>query len=73
MANSLLSKVLQEYYKENLERYIKEHSGEYILIEVGFIESFYKTKIEFDTEIDKKYGNSIGYTILGTRIPEKTE
>ena len=73
MVNSLLSEALQEHYKENLERYVREHPGEYILIEEGFIESFYKTKPEFEKEVDKKYGDSMSYTILGTRIPEKIQ
>ena len=71
MANSLLAQELNEYYEDNLERYVKEHPGEYILIEQIFMESFYATQSELNNAIQKKYGNSMSYTIIGTQIPKE--
>lgn len=71
MANSLLYIELSQHYKTNLERYVKEHPGEYILIEEPSRESFYKSESEMNDGIYKKYGDSMSYTIFSTQIPEK--
>jgi len=71
MADSLLYQELSEHYKSNLEKYVKEHPGEYILIEQYCIESFYATQSELNNAIKKKYGDSMSYTIIGTQIPKE--
>ena len=70
MTDEAIHKKLKEYYENNLERYIKEHPGEYILIEENFVESFYKNKVKFGDEIYKKYWNFSDYTVFGTMIPQ---
>jgi hypothetical protein len=69
MTDSFLHKKLREYYQQNLEKYIKEHPGEYILIEKDYEESFYKNKVQLGCAINKKYWSSKDYTIFGTQIP----
>lgn len=71
MTNYQLAAKLGEHYHNNLERYVKEHPGEYILIEEYGSETFYKDKSELDRAIDKKYGKVYGSTFFGTQIPEK--
>jgi hypothetical protein len=71
MANYLLIDQLREHYSNNLERYVKEHPGEYILIGTYFEESFYKTELELKFGIEKKYGSIYGSTFLGTNIPKE--
>jgi hypothetical protein len=71
MANYLLIDQLREHYNNNLERYVLKHPGEYILIGTYFEESFYKTKLDLDSGIEKKYGSIYGSTFLGTQIPKE--
>ncbi len=73
MVSLAVTKKLEEHYKNNLERYVKEHSEEYLLLEdwPDIKESFYKTRSELETYKSNKYGIRIGYTILIEKIPKE--
>lgn len=65
---------MRELYRNNLQTYVREHPGEFLLLESGRdgIEvSFYKTQNDFD-KATKKYEGSIGSTFFAEQIPVKT-
>lgn len=62
---------MREFYKKSLEEYVKNHPGEWVIIQSGRrgLEAiFYKKRKEFDEEISK-YKGRIGATFLTQRIP----
>jgi hypothetical protein len=61
--------LLNEQYNRNLGEYIDNHPGEWILIEKNKKEHFFKHKPDLEEFIDKKYGNTTGYTYLKEIIP----
>lgn len=66
-------KKLRKHYESNLEKYVKEHPEEYVLLEDGsnIKESFYKAETELEEYISDKYGNNIGYTVFSEKIPKE--
>jgi hypothetical protein len=67
---------MRQHYKENLSKYVKEHKGEYLLLEQGhkgeIIESFYKTESELEG-ITKRTVGIFGPTTFTEKIPYRIE
>jgi hypothetical protein len=61
---------MEKKYRNNLEQYIREHPGEFVLFEKdGKIEeTFYKTEKELDKAIEK-YKGLFGPTFFSAQIP----
>ncbi|MBU2590246.1 MAG: hypothetical protein KKA65_03410 [Nanoarchaeota archaeon] len=56
----MVSKIFEKFekhFKSNLERYVKEHPEEYVILEnlSNIQESFYKTHLELEEYISIKY------------------
>ena len=74
--------LLNDYYHENLNKYIKEHPGEWIHISIreytetdelkeeDVIENFFKQKSKLERFIDKEYKGKRGYTFVLEKIPD---
>ena len=60
------------HYADNIERYIQEHSGDWILIEQEkgiLVESFYQTRWKLD-DATEKYSRLFGPTFFTKQIPK---
>ena len=68
------SEAQEKYYNKNLDRYVKEHSEEFVVIEGGseqFKETFFKRK-ENLSEYLKKYGGQYEPTFFVKEIPHQS-
>ncbi|MEK6952364.1 MAG: hypothetical protein AABX29_05085 [Nanoarchaeota archaeon] len=67
---------MREYLSQNLEQYVREHPGEFILIEGcpfnPLTITFYKTQEELNAAT-RKYEGLYGPTFLVKQIPTKIE
>ena len=74
MVHAPTLEAMQKELRDNLQQYVKEHSGEFVLLEggpLGIITTFYKTKGELE-KATEKYKGLFGLTFLSRQIPVKT-
>jgi hypothetical protein len=58
----------ENHFGKNLERYKKEHPGEWIILDSSLKETFYKDEAEYYKALEP-YKNSFGPGIIAQRIP----
>ncbi len=61
-------RTLKDFFNKNLKDYIREHSGEYVIIGSDFKETFYKNKEELNKSLKKEI-MVIGTTSFCEKIP----
>jgi hypothetical protein len=75
MVNLPALQAQRQHYDSNLQQYVKEHPGEWVLIEGGTSSelkvSFFKTRAEYLRTVDK-YKGMYGPTYHAEQIPVRT-